>query len=65
MNIPLGVVRTRIFLDPDSTYASVRFEALGVDQENIDAALSRKDEAAARLAEEPDVSQFEMPTADK
>jgi len=31
MNIPLSVVKTRIFLDPDSTYASVRFEAKGVE----------------------------------
>lgn len=63
MNLPLGVVRTRIFLDPDASYASVRFEALGVEADNIDAVMSRKDEATKRLMEEPDVSQFEMPAA--
>jgi hypothetical protein len=65
MNIPLSVVKTRIFLDPDSTYASVRFEPLGVDEKNIDILIDRKDEAAARLRQEPDVSQFEMPKASR
>lgn len=65
MNLPIGVVRTRLFLDPDSSYASVRFEALGVEAESIDAVMGRKDEATKRLMEEPDVSQFEPPKAGK
>ena len=65
MNLPIGVVRTRIFLDPDSSYASVRFDALGVEADNIDTIMARKDEATKRLMEEPDVSQFEMPKAGK
>jgi len=65
MNIPIGVVRTRIFFDPESSYASVRFEALGVEEDSIDIILERKNEAMLRLMEEPDVSQFEMPKAGK
>jgi hypothetical protein len=65
MNIPLGAVRTKFFFDPDSKHASVRFEALGVEADCIDGVIARKDEAAKRLSEEPDVSQFEMPTAGK
>ena len=66
MNIPLGVVRTRLFFDPDNQdYASIRFEALGVEADNIDAVMARKAEATLRLMEEPDVSQFEMPKANK
>ena len=65
MNIPLGAVRTRLYLDPDSSYASIRFEALGIEADNIDTVMARKDEATKRLMEEPDVSQFEMPKAGK
>ena len=65
MNYPLGAVRTRVFMDPDASYASARFEALGIDADNIDAVMARKDEATRRLMEEPDVSQFEMPKAGK
>jgi len=63
MNIPIGAVRTRFFFDPDNEYTSVRFEAMGVEADCIDGIIERKDEAAKRLLEEPDVSQFEMPTA--
>jgi hypothetical protein len=62
MNLPLGAVRTKFFLDPDSEYASVRFEAVSVEGECVDAVIARKAEAAKRLMEEPDVSSFEMPT---
>ena len=62
MNIPLGAVRTKFFLDPDSDYASVRFDAVSVEADCIDAVMERKAEAAKRLMEEPDVSSFEMPT---
>jgi hypothetical protein len=65
MDLPLGVVRTRFFMDPDSSYASVRFEALGVEADCIEGVLERKAEATKRLTEEPDVSQFEMPAASK
>lgn len=63
MNIPLGAVRTRFYLDADSDYASIRFEALGVEVDCIDSVITRKPEAAKRLMEEPDVSQFELPAA--
>jgi len=65
MDLPIGVVRTRFYFDPDSTYASVRFEAMGVEGDCIDGVIARKDEACKRLLEEPDVSQFEMPSASK
>jgi len=65
MNIPIGAVRTRFFMDPDSDFASVRFEALGIEADCIDGVIARKDEANTRLMEEPDVSQFEMPNASK
>ncbi len=65
MNMPLGVVRTRFFFDPESTYASVRFEALGVEADCVDIIMKRKEEASKRLMEEPDVSQFVMPSASK
>ena len=63
MNLPIGVVRTKLFFDPDAGYASVRFDAVGVEADNIDAVMARKEEATRRLMEEPDVSQFEMPEA--
>lgn len=65
MNIPVSVVKTRVFLDPDSTYASVRFEAKGVEGDNLNALTARKVEAMSRLKQEPDVSSFEMPKAGK
>jgi hypothetical protein len=65
MDISLSVVRTRFFFDPESEYASVRFEAVGVGPENFDALLERKAEAERRLQQEPDVSQFEMPTSSR
>jgi hypothetical protein len=65
MNIPLGVVRTKLYFDPATDYASVRFDAMGIDADMIEVVESRKDEAAKRLMEEPDVSQFVMPTASR
>jgi hypothetical protein len=65
MNVPLGVVRTRFFFDSEADYASVRFDAMGVEADCVDVVMERKEEALARLLEEPDVSGFELPTADK
>ena len=65
MNVPLGVVRTKFFFDPDSDYPSVRFDAVGVEPDCIDFVIDRKEEAMARLLEAPDVSQFEMPAAER
>jgi hypothetical protein len=65
MNMPIGAVRTRFFMDPDSDWASVRFEALGVEPDCIDGIMARKEEAGKRLMEEPDVSDFELPAASK
>lgn len=59
--LPVPIVKTRLYFDPDSSYASVRFEAVGVEADNMQAVLGRKEEAQGRLAQEPDVSQFEMP----
>jgi hypothetical protein len=63
MNIPIGVVRTKLYFDPDASYASIRFDALGIEADNVDAVMARKDEATKRLMQEPDVSQFEMPNS--
>jgi hypothetical protein len=68
MDMPLGVVRTRIYFDPSLDYASVRFEAMGTIENAgavVEKIMARKEEAARRLMEEPDVSQFEMPAAHK
>ena len=65
MNLPIGVVRTRFYFDPDLAYASVRFDALAVEETCIDGVMERKEEASKRLMEEPDVSQFEMPASAK
>lgn len=63
MNVPLGAIRTQFFFDKDSDYASIRFKAVGLEAECLDFVMARKDEAAMRLMEEPDVSQFVMPAA--
>lgn len=65
MNIPVFAAKTRIFLDPSSTYASIRFDANGVNADNLNALTSRTQEAMTRLKQEPDVSTFEPPTANK
>jgi len=65
MGLSLGIVRTRFFFDPDSAYASVRFEAMGIEVDDMDTLFGRKEEGTRRLQQEPDVSQFEMPVASK
>lgn len=58
---PIGVV-TKVTLDPNSTYASPRFEAIrALENEELAAAVARRDEATSRLIAEPDVSQYEPP----
>jgi len=52
-----GVI-TRIFFDPGSAYASVRFEAIGLN-EAYAATSARTEEARARLLQEPDLTQTE------
>jgi hypothetical protein len=52
-----GVV-TRIFFDPNSPYASVRFAAIGVN-DAADEIARRGGEARARLLQEPDLSGVE------
>jgi hypothetical protein len=63
MEIPLGAVRTKFYFDPDSTYASVRLEAVTVDADLAKLAGERAEEALQRVTIEPDVSKFEPPAA--
>lgn len=51
-------VITRIFFDPGSAYASVRFEAVGIN-DGFAETTRRVDEARARLLQEPDLTQVE------
>lgn len=62
--LPVYAVATRIHFDPNSTYASLRFD---VEGPNPIAAhvMGRREEARHRLMQEPDVSNFEMPTSGK
>ena len=64
-NVPIGTIRTRFYFDPESEYASVRFEAVGAAADYVDSIMARKESAAMRLLQEPDVSQFELPSAKK
>lgn len=59
--VPVNAVTTKIFFDPSSTYASVRFDALGVNPV-FAVTQARQTEARHRLMQLPDVSNFEMPT---
>lgn len=58
--VPVTAVVTKLFFDPSSTYASVRFEAMGVNPV-FELSTKRRDEARHRLLQEPDVSTFELP----
>jgi hypothetical protein len=51
-------VVTRIFFDPGSAYASVRFEAAGIN-EGYAETIKRVSEARARLLQEPDLTGVE------
>lgn len=62
--VPITAVVTRIFFDPSSTFASARFEAVGVNT-NFALMQTRLTEARHRLMQEPDVSTFEPPQAQK
>lgn len=59
--VPVGVV-TQITLDPQNTFASPRFSVVRpLDPEEVGVFISRREEAAKRLADEPDVSQYKPP----
>lgn len=62
--LPVNAVATRLFFDPNSTYASVRFDVIGVNPV-FETTSKRQSEARHRLMQEPDVSGFEMPTSGK
>lgn len=62
--VPVTAVATKLFFDPASTYASVRFDTIGVNPV-FEATLSRRDEARHRLMQEPDVSGYEAPKSTK
>jgi hypothetical protein len=44
-----------MYFDPDSTYATLRFDVVGVNP-ILAATLARREEARARLLQEPDFS---------
>lgn len=58
--VPVTAVVTKIFFDPSSTYASARFDAVGVNPV-FELTQARQSEARHRLMQEPDVSSFELP----
>jgi hypothetical protein len=60
VGVPVSAVTTKLFFDPNSTYASLRFDAIGANVA-FDMTSKRKGEAQHRLMQEPDVSTFEMP----
>lgn len=62
--VPVTAVATKLFFDPDSAFASLRFETIGVNPV-FETTQKRLKEAAHRLAQEPDVSSFEQPTTGK
>jgi len=57
---PLSAVATKIFFDPSSSYASLRFEAIGANAV-FAVTQPRLAEARDRLLQEPDVTGFVMP----
>lgn len=59
--VPVGAVVTKIFFDAASTYATVRFEVVGVN-EAYEATSQRKEEARHRLLQAPDVSAVDEQT---
>lgn len=62
---PRGVITTITF-DPNVKHTSLRFsDPAPCTQEQLAAAWARKDEAMARLMQEPDVSAYVKPTATK
>lgn len=62
--VPVSAVATKLFFDPNSTFASLRFDAIGPNPV-FELTNERKAEAAHRLGQEPDVSAFEMPGSGK
>lgn len=60
VKFPVQSVVTRFFLDPDETYATLRFEMVTPNLKLADA-YARKEEAMHRLLQEPDVSSFKSP----
>ena len=64
LGVPVQAVATKLFFDPQSSYATLRFDVTGVNPIASDT-IARKDEARKRLMEEPDVTKFEMPASKK
>lgn len=62
LQVPVNAVVTKLFFDPSSTFASVRFDAVGVNPV-FELTRARVSEARARLLQEPDTSTFEQPKA--
>jgi hypothetical protein len=62
--VPVRTVLTRMYFDPNSTYASLRFDLAGPNPA-LALATARLEEARHRLMQEPDVSTFELPTTKK
>jgi hypothetical protein len=60
--VPITAVTTKLYFDPSNTYASVRFDAIGVNPV-FAMTQARQTEARHRLLQEPDVTGFEAPSA--
>lgn len=62
--VPVSAIATKIYFDPASSYASLRFDAVGANPVFAET-VARKDEARHRLMQEPDVTAFELPKTGK
>ena len=60
LQVPVSAVLTKLYFDPTSTFASVRFEPIGANPV-FELTQARTNEARHRLMQEPDVSTFEPP----
>ncbi len=57
---PVYAIKARVFFSPEDTYASVRFDALGVNP-ILETTLARREEARDAITQEPDTSSFKLP----
>lgn len=58
--LPINAIVTKLFFDTSVSYASLRFDVVGINN-GFAATRERVDEARHRLLQEPDVSGFELP----
>jgi hypothetical protein len=55
VNLPVYAIISKMYFDPNVTYPSLRFDIIGPNP-ILDLTLARRDEARARLLQEPDFS---------